>query len=349
MRLLILTQKVDRADGALSFMIGWIRAFAEKCEEVTVIALSVGEYELPKNVRVLSLGKENGVSRLGYVRNLYRYVIRERDRYDRVFVHMNEIYVLLAGPLWRALGKRVSLWYAHGSTSLSLRIATWIADPILTSSPSGFRIATPRLRIVGQGIDTVRFPYRKRVHAQGTPMRLLVVGRLSPSKDISTLLSVIPEIERIVPVTLDIVGGPGTPEQESYLVRMKALARELGIEGKVTFHGAVPHEETVGYFHGADVFVSTATNGSFDKAMGDAMATGLPLVCCNDAMKEVLGDLAPRLMFEKGSPEDLTEKLLPILRASDDERSALGARLREIVEKDHSLPRLIDKILAAIG
>ncbi|MFH1255408.1 MAG: glycosyltransferase [bacterium] len=58
MKLLVLTQKIDRNDDVLGFMHGWIRKLAEHCEKITVIALGAGEYDLPKNARVFSLGKE---------------------------------------------------------------------------------------------------------------------------------------------------------------------------------------------------------------------------------------------------------------------------------------------------
>ena len=55
MRLLILTQKVDQNDDILGFFHGWIREFSKNFETITVISLGVGEYNLPANVRVLSL------------------------------------------------------------------------------------------------------------------------------------------------------------------------------------------------------------------------------------------------------------------------------------------------------
>ncbi len=58
MKLLILTQKVDKNDDILGFFHGWIAEFARYCEKVTVVALEVHEYDLPRNVKVLSLGKE---------------------------------------------------------------------------------------------------------------------------------------------------------------------------------------------------------------------------------------------------------------------------------------------------
>ncbi len=57
-KLLIITQKVDQNDDILGFFHQWVREFAENCEKVTVICLQKGEYDLPDNVKVLSLGKE---------------------------------------------------------------------------------------------------------------------------------------------------------------------------------------------------------------------------------------------------------------------------------------------------
>ena len=58
MKILICTQKVDLNDDILGFFHSWIAEFAKQCEKVTVICLYKGEYDLPGNVKVLSLGKE---------------------------------------------------------------------------------------------------------------------------------------------------------------------------------------------------------------------------------------------------------------------------------------------------
>jgi len=94
MKLLILTQIVDLNDDVLGFMHGWIAEFAKNCELVTVICLKKGETNLPDNVKVLSLGKETGRSRIKYLLNFYRYIWQYRGNYDNIFVHMNEQYVL---------------------------------------------------------------------------------------------------------------------------------------------------------------------------------------------------------------------------------------------------------------
>src|SRR5688572_21166358 len=147
MKLLILTQKVDANDPILGFFCWWIGEFAKRCKQVTVICLYEGEHELPANVRVLSLGKEGGASRLKYLVRFYGYIWRERENYDAVFVHMNQVYVILGGFMWRLLRKKIGLWYAHGSVSASLRAAVMLCHVALTSTQEGLRIDTPKRRV----------------------------------------------------------------------------------------------------------------------------------------------------------------------------------------------------------
>ena len=63
MKLLIITQKVDINDDNLGFfMIGLKNLPA--CADIKVIANYVGKYELPGNVKIYSLSKENGAGKL---------------------------------------------------------------------------------------------------------------------------------------------------------------------------------------------------------------------------------------------------------------------------------------------
>ncbi len=157
MRLLILTQKVDKNDDVLGFFYFWIKEFAKHCQSITVIALEVGDYDgLPKNVRVLSLGKENKklqlFKRLKYILNFYKYIWQERKSYDSVFVHMNPEYVVLGGLFWRAFGKRISLWYTHKAVNLKLRLAEILVDVIFTASRESFRLPSKKVKVLGHGI-----------------------------------------------------------------------------------------------------------------------------------------------------------------------------------------------------
>ena len=101
MKLLFITQVVDKEDAVLGFVHGWLIELACIFDHIHVICLEKGSVELPANITLHSLGKEEGVSRLEYLKRFYSLVFKLRPEYDGVFVHMNSEYVILAGPLWR--------------------------------------------------------------------------------------------------------------------------------------------------------------------------------------------------------------------------------------------------------
>ncbi|MFA6339072.1 MAG: glycosyltransferase family 4 protein [Candidatus Paceibacterota bacterium] len=347
MRLLIITQKIDENDGVLGFMHDWIAGFAEQLESVIAVGLSVGEQHLPSNVKVLSLGKESGASKIKYLWNFFKYIYQERNNYDEVFVHMNQIYILLGGLVWKMMGKKVSLWYAHGATPTSLKIAEYFTDIIFTSTKSGCRLSSKKIKVVGQGINVNRFLLsEERFTNKDRPFRIVTVGRISPVKDYETLINATNEIYLIYKnIEVIIVGGVGIMEQKEYLDRMQGLVTSKSIDHIVSFKGSISNKEILPYLYNADLFVNTSLTGSLDKAMLEAMATGLPVFTCNESMLEVLGDLKYRMMFNKRDYVELSEKILEFLELNTEVRQELGTLLRDIVVKDHSLKAFVKKII----
>ncbi len=259
MNLLIITQKVDKNDDVLGFFHGWIEEFAKHCQNVTVICLYEGMHDLPKNVRVLSLGKEHGVSRIKYLTRFYRFIWQERTNYDSVFVHMNPEYVVLGGLLWRMWGKTIGLWYMHKSVDLKLRIAEKLAHHIFSGTKESFRFKSSKLHVMGHGIDTHFFspdPTIKR------GAHLLSVGRLMSIKHHDEVIRVAKEETRALRIA-----GSGT-ERDA----LKALASELGVE--VTFLGPLSQKELRDEYRKAARLVHRSQTGSLDKVVLEAAASG---------------------------------------------------------------------------
>src|SRR3989344_4756264 len=127
MKLLILTQKIDKEDPVLGFFHGWVAKLAEKFEKISVICLQKGEFNLPNNVKVYSLGKKNKklpvLSRAKYLTNFYRYILGLHADYDAVFVHMNQEYVVLGGWMWKLIRKKIYLWRNHTKGSVFTHLA----------------------------------------------------------------------------------------------------------------------------------------------------------------------------------------------------------------------------------
>jgi glycosyltransferase involved in cell wall biosynthesis len=331
MKLLIITQVIDRNDPVLGFFCEWVKEFTKQCEQVTVICLRKGEHDLPENVKVLSLGKEEGVSRIKYLYRFYKYIFSERKNYDAVFIHMNQVYAILGGLCWRMMGKKIGLWYAHGRIPFSLRIANMFINTAFASTQQGYGIKTKKLQIVGQGIDVNKFipvnSYDK--------YSIITVGRISPVKRIDLIISAFKKIkEKYSESKLYIVGSVGLSEHDVYLKDLNNCVKKLNLDNSVIFMGARKHDELPKILANKHVFINMSNTGSLDKAILEAMSCGVPVVSSNESFKNIVQDQR----YHVNNEEELAVKIDELF--SNQNR----ATLRDLVIKEHSLSCLSMKI-----
>src|SRR5689334_3750137 len=97
-RLLVITQKVDEADDLLGFFVSWLREFSAHFDRIDVITLGAGSYDLPANVHVHSLGKEQGATKLRQWFRCLRMLWRYTPTKGAVFCHMSPIFAIVAWP-----------------------------------------------------------------------------------------------------------------------------------------------------------------------------------------------------------------------------------------------------------
>jgi glycosyltransferase involved in cell wall biosynthesis len=341
LRLLLFNLKTDADDDVLGFTTDWINALARRCERISVITMAAGRLAVAGNVEVHSVGKERGWSEPRRAAEFYRLLAAalRGGRIDACFAHMMPLFAVMAWPLLAPRRIRTVLWYAHGHVPPMLRIATRLVDRVVSSSASGFRLQTPKLRIVGQGIDTERFRPANEPRRDGS-LVLLTVGRIAPVKHLEATLEAIALLpERLADgrvVRARFVGNPATGRDLAYQRRVEERAAKLGLAARVEFLPARPFAEIDRIYREADVFVNSSQTGSLDKAVLEAMASGLPVVTTNPAFAE------ESRCFVK---DDLAGALQSLLKKSDDERRALGLELRRTVEREHSLERLCDRLM----
>jgi len=349
MRLLILTQKVDREDPILGFFHRWLEEFARSVDFVTVICLERGKVSLPKNVKVFSLGKEKKTWRIVRLFRFYKYILAERNNYDAVFVHMNPEYVILGGLIWTLLRKRISLWYMHKAVNWRLRGALALTDLVFTGSAQSFRIASPKVHVLGHGIDTEYFKPAEKKSVETPPerqFRVLSVSRIAPVKDIMTLVRAIQGLrgKATLPVTLMVVGLPVTEADKEYFAMLKEYIGKEDLKQLVRFVGGVGYQDIVKYYQAADVFVNTSQTGSLDKTVLEAMACNTPVLTSNESFKGVLDDT---YFFPQGGYRELAGKI-ELLALGDNGQSS-GNHLRGSIERDHSVVRLIPRIVQLLS
>lgn len=347
MRLLITTQKLDKYDPILGFFHSWVAEFAKYCECVHVVCLFKGEYDLPDNVHVFSLGKEEKQSRLQYLIHFYWYVIHERKKYDVVFVHMNQIYVVLAGFLWKMFGKKVGLWYTHRAVHWTLRVATYFVDDIFTASKEGFNLPTPKLHIVGHGID-LDFYKKPRSSPSRKTLEILSVSRITRIKNLDTLIKAVSLLSKEgIRVHCTIIGPQVTPDDAKYFGELQKLVKNEGVEKNIDFVGGMTPEKVREYYWASDLNVNLAPTGGVDKVIIEGIAGGAMPLASNGAFAEVFGPYQKDLIFNLKDPVDLAAKVKAVQARGD--RQMVLTLLQKKVEEDFNHKSLIKKILSYLS
>ncbi len=335
MKLLIVTQSVDLNDPVLGFFHRWLEEFS-KYADVDVIANRVGTVSLPSNVRVFSLGKERGASRILRYFEYQKLLFQLIPKSDGVFFHMCPEYVVGAHILPFVLRKRTALWYTHKHVSTMLRIATYLVDKIFTASSESFRLQSSKLEVTGHGIDTGFFVSSMDRQDKN---EILSVSRISSTKNILILLKACLLLrEKGESFHCTIVGAPGEGDTValSYYDEVKRFVEENNLQSSVSIVGEKAYASLPPIYQTARVFVNLSQTGSLDKAVLEAMASGCQIVTSNEAFFLIL----PAECHTHLKPEVVVEAIQRQLRNN------VSQDLRDIVTTKHSLARLIGRIVS---
>jgi len=332
MRLLIITQKVDKNDPILGFFHGWIEEFAKNLEQVTVVCLEQGEFDLPKNVKVLSLGKEEGKNRLKYLFRFYKYIWQEHCNYDSVFVHMNQEYVLLGGLFWRIFNKKISLWRNHLKGSFLTRLAVFISNQVFCTSSQSFTYQFKKTKLMPVGIDThffqSDFSISKKLNS------ILFLGRISPVKNILVFIEALNELKKLEVDFRVTIAGPSSSRDKDYEDIVRNKVNEYGLSNQIKFIGSVNQTEALSLYQKHDLYLNLTPSGSMDKTIFEAMSCDVKPLVYNKDLVEVLGE------------EFLINGLNPQNIAKDIKRTLFENKrdFRTYVIKNHSLELLVKKL-----
>ncbi len=341
MRLLIITQKIDQNDPVLGFFVSWVKKISEKFEKIQVICLEKGEYNLPKNVSVSSLGKENRKSKTKYIWRFYKYIWQQRKNYDVVFVHMNQEYVLLGGLLWKIFGKKVAMWRNHYAGSFLTQIAGKLCDEVYYTSPHSFTATFKNAVQMPVGVDTDVFKPKDDILAKENS--ILFVGRMSPVKKPDVLL----EAEKIIlkngyEISGSFYGNPDSAS-ESFYNQMLEESKKPPLAGKIIFYGGIKYDDLADVYRRHKVFVNLSPDGMFDKTIFEAMSSGALVLVSNSALKSIV----PKEFFcDAVNPKNVAERLKNIL---DNKETLKKYDLRKFVIENHSLDLLAEELLDSLS
>lgn len=137
-----------------------------------------------------------------------------------------------------------------------------------------------RITIIPLGIDSSVFrpiPHAKEALSISNQRKMvLYAARLSRENGLDITLRALAGLgEALSDWELHVLGeGPEKP-------RFQQLARELGIDRRVVWHGWIDFHQLPTYYSAADVFVFSGSSGGTPRVMLQAMACGCPVVASN--------------------------------------------------------------------
>jgi len=355
-RLIVLTQVVDADHPALAQTVDILDALARRCDQVVVLCDHVGRNELPTNVRIRTFGAASRAGRgIAFERLLANETLNHaRGRPAAVLVHMIPTFLILAAPIAKPLRIPLGLWYTHWHADRSLRVASRLADVLLSVDLRSFPLQSPKVRGIGHAIDMRRFPPPAGPKAHGGPLRLLALGRMTAWKGYTTMLEA---LRLAVPLgldaTLEIRGPALTASEEAHRAELRqVIAGSEVLRERVVLEQPVPRDAIPDLLSRADVLVSATQperSETLDKVVYEAGAAGVPVLSSNVALDDFLGALPVRLRFARRDPTDLSRALLEIDAAGPDVRSEVGDELRRRVEAGHSVESWADAVLRELG
>lgn len=171
---------------------------------------------------------------------------------------------------------------------------------------------------------------------EGGPARkILYVGRLSPEKNLGTLISAVGQLLGRLPLRLTFIGDG--PAREA----LEARARELRVP--VDFLPFVDHRRLPDFFREADAFVLPSFTEGHPKVLLEAMSCGVPCVAsARGGNLDIVADGKTGLLFDPENAGELAECLERVL-TNDDLARSLATEARAAIVERYDLRALVGR------
>jgi glycosyltransferase involved in cell wall biosynthesis len=307
--------------------------------------------------RVQVLGPTGRMSR---GRRALSMVRQHREAFDacrvlRVFQLTGCLPLLLARPRPRApYVTTYGFWYGRLSRSPVRRLlkgpllalALRRAAAVIATTPAlaaQARRHARRVALIPNGVDTRRFrPRPPGPRPPGWRPRVLYVGRLSPEKNLETVIVATGSVGDLPAARPRLtLAGPGPLRAE-----LEALAGRHGVDAD--FRGLVGQDALPSLYAEADAFVLASFTEGHPKVLLEAMSAGLPcVVAANEGTRSLVTDGETGLLFDARQPGQLAAGLRRVL--GDPELAArLGRAARARIVADYDLGALVAREIALL-
>jgi len=225
--------------------------------------------------------------------------------------------------------------FAHGE--LMLPVSEFFAQRLVALG-----CPAERIQVHHMGVDTSRFPLRTCGVRGDEPVQMISVCRLVEKKGIEFGMRAVAEAVQgcSIPFEWDIVGdGP-------LRGRLERLSAELGLSGRVRFHGAMTREHIQARLNAAQLFFApsiTSKDGDQEGipvAIMEAAARGMPVLSTrHSGITELVHDGKNGYLADELNVSEMAQKLTTLLHEPQ-RWSDMGRAGRSVVERDFDLAAL---------
>lgn len=196
-----------------------------------------------------------------------------------------------------------------------------------------------KIEVIRFGIDVEKFNYQKDFSPD---KRLMMVGRMVEKKGFEFALQSVKILNSNGrTVKIDLYGdGPLRGKLEN-------LAKELGIENEVFFHGYVSNGKISNELQNHGILLAPSVTASDDDEEGlpntilEAMASGIPVIASNhSAIPEAIIDGETGFLVPEREPCAIATKLEKLMD-SDTNIQKIRSNARRLIENQYSVERLV--------
>jgi glycosyltransferase involved in cell wall biosynthesis len=203
------------------------------------------------------------------------------------------------------------------------------------------RMGVPRknIAVVPHGVDVERFRRQGPSLPRNDRPRLVHVGHITPGGGADTAIRA---LDGIPGAELLIAGGPvaGAPDTERDLESLRLLAKEVGVEDRVTLLGHVPHNTVAKLMRSADIVLSLPVAVPNGKVALEAMACGTPVIAsAAGAHLDSVVEGVTGLLIRPGNPAVLARRARQLL-GDLTRRTALGFAGADRAGSRYSMERI---------
>ncbi|WP_281718524.1 glycosyltransferase [Pandoraea apista] len=346
------------------------RGFLARGHDVALISLTGNcAIALPESPRLTLIELKAGKTPWSLACAMRRLVSHLRAwRPDVVHAHMVHANLLARVARWfvpmpvlvtsahsRNEGGRLRM-LAYRLTDRWTDLTTNVSDDAVAAFVAQRAAPAARIASMPNGIDTTRYRpdvqtrTQWRAAAQAAPSGasenlpvdgpiVFAAGRMVDAKDYPTLVDAFAHVRRELPEARLFIAGDG-PLRDT----IQASVDARGLTGAITLLGR--RNDVAQWMCAADVYVMSSAWEGLPLVVGEAMASGLPVVSTDcGGVRELIGSGAGNALVPVGDAQALGGALLRQLRADASVRYATGVANRERIVAHYSLDAVLTRWL----